>query len=302
MSQAADITWIAADWGTTNLRVWGIGRDGRVVAQGKSEQGMATLAQGAFESALLSLIKDWLDTPKPVIACGMVGARQGWCEAPYATVPCEPLAPTLIEAPTDHPNLSLHIISGLKQTNPADVMRGEETQIAGFLKLNPKWDGVICLPGTHSKWAHLSAGEVVSFQTFMTGEIYSFLRHNSVLKHSLAGGEWHQEAFETALSDAMSKPEMLAARLFNIRAEDLVNGQDVSVAKSRLSGFLLGAELAATRPYWLGQQVALIGSDQVAPAYAQALKVQGVPVIETDPTAMTLAGLASAYAQLKATP
>ena len=51
-------------------------------------------------------------------------------------------------------------------------MRGEETQIAGFLALNPGWDGVICLPGTHSKWAHVSAGEVVSFQTFLTGESF----------------------------------------------------------------------------------------------------------------------------------
>jgi hypothetical protein len=31
----------------------------------------------------------------------------------------------------------------------------------------------LCLPGTHTKWVHLSAGEVVSFRTFMTGELFA---------------------------------------------------------------------------------------------------------------------------------
>jgi len=47
--------------------------------------------------------------------------------------------------------------------------------------------------------------------------------------------------------------------------------------------------------------VALIGSDKTAPAYALALKNQGVPVIETDSQAMILAGLAAAYDTLKGT-
>ena len=58
-------------------------------------------------------------------------------------------------------------------------MRGEETQIAGFLALNPKFDGVICLPGTHTKWVHISAGEIVSFRTFMTGEMFALLSQQS---------------------------------------------------------------------------------------------------------------------------
>ena len=55
-------------------------------------------------------------------------------------------------------------------------MRGEETQIAGFLSEFPGFDGVVCLPGTHTKWVHLSAGEIVSFRTFMTGELFGLLQ------------------------------------------------------------------------------------------------------------------------------
>lgn len=49
-------------------------------------------------------------------------------------------------------------------------MRGEEIQIAGYLAEKPDFDGVICLPGTHTKWVRISAGEIVGFATFLTGE------------------------------------------------------------------------------------------------------------------------------------
>jgi len=196
---AKDIAWIAADWGTSNLRVWAIGNDGRPVAQASNDQGMGKLKPDEFEAALLDLIAPWMNGPTTVIACGMVGARQGWQEARYQVVPCAPMSGQLTRVQTSTENLSVHVISGLKQTKPADVMRGEETQIAGFLRLNPKWDGIICLPGTHTKWAHVSAGEVVSFQTFMTGELFGFLCDKSVLSHSVQSDGWDDGAFSEAL-------------------------------------------------------------------------------------------------------
>jgi hypothetical protein len=37
--------WIAVDWGTTNLRAWAMGADGRVLAHAESEDGMGKLAR-----------------------------------------------------------------------------------------------------------------------------------------------------------------------------------------------------------------------------------------------------------------
>lgn len=269
------------------------------LANASSGDGMAGLSPKAFEPALLKLISGWLGPePTPVVACGMVGARQGWVEVPYATVPTTPLVrPVQIE--TASPALSVHIIPGLKQPNPADIMRGEETQIAGFLALNPGWDGVICMPGTHTKWVHLSAGEIVSFQTFMTGELFATLGQHSVLRHSIADTGWDEPAFLEAIDDAMSKPERLAARLFSLRANDLLNGQPKTIARARLSGLLIGAELAAARPYWLGQNLAIIGADETTAAYASALTRQGVPATLADATRMTLAGLTAAHRLMK---
>ena len=297
MNGLQDLDWIAVDWGTTNLRVWAMDAASRVLGNGGSAEGMGTLDRAGFEPALMRLIGGWLPAEGrvPVVACGMVGSRQGWVEAPYRPVPCVPLAKGQMARPdTRDTRLAVQVVPGLKQDHPADVMRGEETQIAGFLARQPDFDGVLCLPGTHSKWVHISAGEVVSFQTFMTGEVFSLLSKRSVLRHGLAGEGWNPAAFTDAVSEALSRPERLAASLFTIRAEGLLHGLDGASAQARLSGLLIGAELAAARPYWLGQDIAIIGAETLGRTYAEALALQGVAAERLDAGAMTLAGLTAA--------
>ena len=295
--------WIALDWGTSNLRGWAISTQGAILDHAESADGMGSLTPDQFEPALLRLITHWLtDSPTPIIACGMVGARQGWTEAAYSAVPCPALSQNLTLAPTKDARLQVHIIPGLSQSDPADVMRGEETQIAGYLAQNPDFDGVICLPGTHSKWAHVSAGEVVSFRTFMTGEMFSLLAKTSVLRHSIAETGWDEETFHTTLDQTLSRPEQLAAKLFSLRAESLLHGQSGDTARAKLSALLIGAELAAAKPYWLGQPIALIGAPALTRIYAAALNAQGSTPEIADVTAMTLAGLAAIYKSLETTP
>ncbi|RLK07540.1 2-dehydro-3-deoxygalactonokinase [Ruegeria conchae] len=288
-----NVEWIAVDWGTSHLRAWAMQGE-RVIAQAASQDGMSRTAGGDFQAALLALIEDWLPgKPVDVIACGMVGARQGWVEAPYSAVPSEPIPVVPFRVPNTDPRIRAFVVPGLKQNSPPDVMRGEETQISGFLSAHQNWDGVICLPGTHTKWAQISAGEVVSFRTFMTGEMFDLLCGQSVLRHSIDDG-WDEASFIDAVADILSKPEQLAARLFGLRAADLLHGQNKNIAHASLSGFLIGAELAASRPYWLGQQLAVIGSESLTKAYATALQQQGALVETVDATATTLAGLAQA--------
>jgi 2-dehydro-3-deoxygalactonokinase len=291
--------WIAVDWGTTNLRAFAMAGD-QVLAQAASDDGMGRLSRDQFEPALLALVGEWLapDRVTEVVACGMVGSRQGWVEAPYRAVPCTPLGGTLAQAPARDLRVSVHVVPGLRQTSPAaDVIRGEETQIAGFIARHPGWDGVLCLPGTHSKWVQISAGEVVSFQTYLTGEMFELLSNGSVLRHGMGTG-WDDAAFAAGLEQGVARPEWLAARLFTLRAEGLLTGLDPDAARARLSGLLIGAELAAARPYWLGQRVGLIGASTLAGHYASALRAQSVPVTQLDATDMTLAGLIAAHTTL----
>lgn len=295
------VDWIAVDWGTSALRAWMLDAGGTVIAARHGDQGMGGLARDGFEPALLALVGDALP-PRgsvPVICCGMLGSRQGWAEAPYAAVPCVP--PGIDRATrvaTEDPRLDVHILPGIKQDRPADVMRGEETQIAGFLAGDPGFDGVLCLPGTHTKWAHISAGEVVSFRTFMTGEIFALLSRSSVLRHGLDPAGWDDAAFETAVGDAMSRPQGIGAELFSIRAAGLLHDLPGAAATARLSGLLIGLELAGSRPHWLGQDVRVVGSGRIARAYAAALAAQGAPVTLADGDDMVLNGLAAARAAL----
>ncbi len=289
--------WIAVDWGTSNMRAWAMTASGTVLADVRSDKGMGELLPDQFAPVLREVIGAWDHKGVPIVACGMVGARQGWVEAPYATVPCS-ATPEGFSKP-DAGDLDLHIIAGVMQANPADVMRGEETQIAGFLSLNKRWDGVICLPGTHTKWVHVSADEIVSFQTYMTGDMFAALGAHTVLRHSVSGDGWDDAAFDTGVADAMARPERLAARLFSLRAEGLLNGMSNDTARARLSGLLIGAELAGAKPYWLGQQVAVIGAGGLSALYVRALATQFAPATQVKGDAITLAGLTAAYRRLK---
>lgn len=290
--------WIAVDWGTSNLRVWAMSADGTPKAMECSDKGMAGLPRDRFEPTLLELIEPWLGSTKtPVIACGMVGARQGWAEAPYRAAPTTPLG-ALAPCATDDPRLDTYILPGLKQEKNPDVMRGEETQIAGFLSEKPDFDGVLCLPGTHTKWVHISAREVVSFQTAMTGELFALLAEQSVLRHSVVTEDWNEAAFAEAVSDAITRPETVATALFRIRASHLLQDTSPETSRARLSGTLIGAEIASARPYWLGQNVALVGEPGLTSLYAAALETQGVQAVEHAGDDLTLKGLTAAYKEL----
>lgn len=89
----ADVKWIGIDWGTTNLRAYAFDQQGSLIAELESDNGMGKLQSSEYEGALIELIEPWLNSSDviPVFACGMVGARQGWQEAEYRSVPCQPV-------------------------------------------------------------------------------------------------------------------------------------------------------------------------------------------------------------------
>lgn len=288
---------LAIDWGTTHLRVWLLDTEGQVLAQRQSDRGMGKLAPHEFEPALLDLVDDWLAADQVIqaTACGMVGARQGWIEADYAELPYRPAQGNATNAPCADPRLAVQILPGLCQRQPhADVMRGEETQIAGYLASDTNFSGVICLPGTHTKWVRIDNGVIRQFQTVMTGELFALLSQQSVLRHSVNSDDWDAAAFSTALTAALAEPARVVAQLFQLRAADLLEGQAAASAKARLSGLLIGLELAGTRAYWQQQAVVLIGDESLCQRYVEGLATQGITAQHHDATAMTLAGLRAA--------
>lgn len=300
MSNLSDITLIAADWGTSNLRIWGIDHRGQVIDTINNGKGMASLIPSEFEPYLISLIESWL--PKegnakcPIIICGMAGAKNGWKEAAYLKAPCPPInKKKIIQVETDDQRISVSIVPGIMQTSPPDVMRGEETQIAGYLSKNPDFDGIICLPGTHTKWVHISANEIVSFKTFMTGEIFLSLSERSILKTSVQSNDFDSTSFLEAFEDTYSNPALLSSKLFGLRAADLLENTSTKFLKSKLSGYLIGCELAGAKSYWLGQNIIMIGNNDLCILYQKALKKLGINTTIESTQNVTLNGLKQVF-------
>lgn len=291
--------WVAVDCGTTNLRAWAMAGAGPIDSV-SAALGMARLEPHEFEPSLLGLIGHWLrpGAETPVVACGMVGARQGWVEAPYAPVPAPPLrASALMRVETADPRISFAIVHGLSQSSQPDVMRGEETQIAGLLSRDADFSGTICLPGTHTKWATVVGGCVTGFRTFMTGELFGLLADRSILRHSVGGAEkaMDEGAFDDAVTMAATEPAAIGSRLFSIRAATLLGGLSEAQARSRLSGLLIGTEVASMLPVLHGGRVAIVGADALSGAYRKSLALLGAGRAELhDAEGCTLAGLTAA--------
>jgi len=295
------IEWIAVDWGTSRMRIWALNAEGLIVESASSDFGMSKVGAGEFETTLLQLIAPWLSPESnatPVIACGMVGARQGWYEVPYEAVPCKPSI-KFSKVETQNTRIDVRICWGLKQQVPADVMRGEETQIAGLLHHREDYDGVVCLPGTHCKWARLKQGQVTEFQSYMTGELYELLAKNSVLRFSIADEVWQEDLFDESVRLAISDPASITGRLFGLRANSLVSSAGITGNAARLSGYLIGLELASTRRFWELLEVSIIGASTLAQHYQRALDLVGCRAQLLDTEAMTLAGLRAAYEAYK---
>ena len=298
MTILKELYWIAIDWGSSNLRVWALNNNNAILDSILSNDGMLGLVSNEFEPLLLEKISKWGvgDANIPILCCGMVGAKQGWVEAPYASIPYNLMQEAdNVKVSCSDDRLNVRILGGLRQDNPADVMRGEETQIRGFLSIFSNFDGIICLPGTHTKWVHVSAGEVISFRTFMSGELFDLLSKYSVLKHSVKSDDWNDKEFRSAVSESISNPQKIFSDFFKLRADHLLKQVEQSELRSKLSGYIIGAELAGAKPYWVGQNVVILGNDNLSKIYKTALEGQGIFAQEIDATECTLNGLAQAF-------
>ncbi|MBZ9795658.1 2-dehydro-3-deoxygalactonokinase [Mesorhizobium sp. ES1-4] len=292
----------ALDWGTTRLRAWLIDGGGKVLAERRGDDGLITAREKGFANVLEGhLVAMGAPETLPVIVCGMAGSRQGWIEAPYVAVPA-PLGAILRgAAQVPDPKRDIRIVPGLAQrlAEVPDVMRGEETQLAGA-GLPAKGRHLVCMPGTHSKWVVVEDGAVAGFGTWPTGELFSVLAEHSILKHSLgehpapvaADNPYFRQWCERALGEGGD----VTSRLFAIRAAGLLQDLTSQDAAACLSGLLIGGEIAsARRRYGAGDAaVVLIASGSLASLYSAALDLARLAFRAVDADEAVRAGLIEA--------
>lgn len=267
---------LAIDWGSSALRGALVTADGRVLQQRACARGMLGIAPDGFAPVFEEAFGDWMRQARLCLMSGMVGSRQGWREAPYCPCPArfEDLLPQLCWlVPGCHaivPGLSLDAC------DPPDVMRGEEIQVFGALRLLGLASARVVHPGTHSKWVRVEDGRITHFSTWMTGEVYALLRHQSVLSRSLPTEEPPADAaaFEQGLRRALAEPALLH-HVFGVRTLALFDRLPPAARASYLSGLLIGEELRAQQ-LQRGDTLVLVGAPPLTARYGQALAMLGV--------------------------
>ncbi len=289
---------IALDWGTSNLRACLLGADGRALEHRSAPGGVMAVVNGAFEQVLRDLCGDWLaHNDCALIASGMVGSRQGWKEAPYLDCPAgiSTAARQLTTVPVTLANGArrvLHIAPGLRfqEKNGAfDVMRGEETQIWGA-HLAP---GSRCiLPGTHSKWAWMgSEGEVLQFQTWMTGELFGLHTKHGLLGRLMQQGQERMEDFRNGVKLGLVSAGKANHVVFAARTAGLMGQVAPEGLPDYLSGILIGLEVASATAEddsaSRNQAITLIGDDGLCERYGVALELAGLAWQRSPPDATT---------------
>ena len=271
---------IGLDWGTTSCRAYLIDAEGKVLDRQADGPGILKVEQGHFSPWLDSMIGGWIATrgPAPVILSGMIGSRQGWKEAPYARCPAG--VGDLVKglAQIEWAELTIALVPGLSTENGAmpDVMRGEETQIFGALALSGKSDGLFLLPGTHSKWADVRDNRIMSFRTFMTGEVFGALKERTILGRLMKDGVPHAHAFARGVREgaALDSAGALLNRMFATRTYGLMDKLADTALSDYLSGLLIGGEVAeATRK--TQSPVTIIAGPTLAQRYTDALRLLG---------------------------
>jgi len=224
----------SCDWGTTNLRVR-IVRGEAIIKELRTEQGASTLkSPEEFRTALVTAM-DSLGATKPVVISGMAGSSIGWKELPYARLPFRLDGS---DAVVEEIEPDTFLISGVRSEE--DVMRGEETELLG-LAIGQEEVAVI-LPGTHSKHCIARNGAMVSFRTFMSGELHALFSAHGILRQSMAPG-WDEAAFLEGIDE--STHGSLTSTLFKVRTRALLHGNSPVSNSSFLSGLLIGSELLA---------------------------------------------------------
>ena len=213
----------------------------------------------------------------PVILSGMASSSIGMLDLPYHPLPFsvtgEDLQPAILPATADFPQ-AIVLMPGIRSEN--DVMRGEETQLIGC-HVDDDATRLFIFPGTHSKHIGVIRGEVVNFQTFMTGEFFALLSRHSILSASVEdSGNSRSPAFFAGV-DAAKRSGLLNSA-FSVRTNQLFAKWSKPDNYQYLSGLLIAEELKGLTE----KSLTLVAGEPLLGSYQVALRRLGFNYLTID--------------------
>jgi 2-dehydro-3-deoxygalactonokinase len=289
---AASMRWadgfIAVDWGTTNRRAYLIDASGKCAGEFEDGKGILNVPEGGFPDAVAEIRERLGD--KPLLLAGMIGSNRGWVEVPY--VPC-PAGIDAVVKGIVWAGEGEAIVPGLSYLaeGRADVLRGEEVQLVGAIAadlVDPT--ELICHPGTHNKWVLIRRGQIVSFRTVITGELFSLLKEHSILSDLLTGEVAVNDPFREGARQGIFA-ESLPAELFAVRARVLLGQARREDAASYVSGLLIGTDVRVGLAEPLAASVVVMGRPELTQLYAAAIAEARRSSVELEGERCFLAGI-----------
>lgn len=258
---------LSCDWGTSSFRLRLVDTETlEPIAEENNSQGTAGMyafwqKTGKADSERLPFYYDFIGSciksmeqkiacsldNIPLVISGMASSSIGMMELPYKETPFltdgSDLEIKIIGADGKF-GRKIMIISGVRTGD--DVMRGEETKLAGSIVKPAAGTRFFILPGTHPKHVRTRNSEVVGFTTYMTGEYFDLLSTKSILSGSIEPGgdfnlESHKQYFIKGVNDSMQTNLLHSS--FLVRTNALFEKCTKQENYFYLSGLLIGTEL-----------------------------------------------------------
>jgi 2-dehydro-3-deoxygalactonokinase len=203
--------YVTIDCGTTNSRIYIVNKEGEVIAKASKSIGVRdTAVNGSNEilkKGISDLFREVIESShispgdiKVVLSSGMITSELGLVEIPHLWAPCgiSELAFHLWKEANNTifmRGIPFYLVPGIKNRfNPntissnsvgdLDFMRGEETQVAGILKLHLASPPLlIVILSSHTKFISVDAeGSITGSITTMSGQLY-----DAIINHTFVG-------------------------------------------------------------------------------------------------------------------
>lgn len=262
-------TYAVVDSGTTNTRLRLVS-EGQVLWSGSRSVGARDTARengpGLVLTALRELLAEAGSEPEAIICSGMITSNMGLLEVPHLTAPAslDELSAAMVQKEfTELGSVPLTFIPGVK-TLPAgdafddltggDMLRGEETEIAGLLaELDLTGNCVFLHMGSHHKVIEFAAdGAIVGSRTAITGELLAAIVERTILHSSLLPFNELQLDLDAAMAGAeAAQKDGIGRALFLVRVGEQLAGK----TREAMSSFCLGALATLDLPLLQGIEV-----------------------------------------------
>ena len=279
---------ICGNWGGTSLRAYCIDKSGKLCADIRRGDGINKLSLDQQKQHWLEITKGWPDYPH--LICGSAGSNLGWLHTDYVGLPAT--------AKTIAGNIKwqiikghrIGIIPGIKATNPLgepDTMRSEETELIGFMAEREAAETrIVCLPGTHNKWAQVSGGALTQFFTTLTGEAFHALNNGTVVTRG-AVAPTLGVAFDAGVQLGLLPKGTFLQKLYSVRARQIDETLAAADSASFLSGLIIGTDILGAKHNLreaLGAGVTIIGGQTLSASFARALAIANIEydLLESD--------------------